>query len=81
MLSLPFTFRYLLFYGGHISNHKLDNVDWRPIDYTGRGGIYHYYRNHSDYLIVNSGPPDFGKVNFPDAMLVRSAGRVHVEEL
>lgn len=52
--------KHLLFYGGMINHPKAD-------DFTGRGGIYAHYVNHSDYLIVRRG--EHAPVNFVDAML------------
>ncbi len=53
---------YRLFYAGTIPN-----VD--RADYTGRGGLYHFYANHSDYLVARVGEYP-RRISFPDAMLV-----------
>ena len=57
--------KHLLFYGGLIGDPRRD-------DFTGRGGLYVLYRNHSDYLVVNTGPPDHERADFSEAMQVRA---------
>ncbi len=49
---------------------------------VGRGGVYVLYRNHSDYRIINTGPPDKMHCDFSYEMQVSRAfqmsARVHL---